>query len=46
MLQFLCTSGSDDEEDKEDLIKFEAMSINISDSCGGGYDASVVLVSI
>ena len=31
MLQFKCEDGSDSVEDKEYLIKFEAMPINISD---------------
>ena len=32
MLQFLCADGSDSEEDKEELIEVEAVSINVSDS--------------
>ena len=34
MIQFQSADGSGSEEDKQELIKVEAMSINISDSSG------------
>ena len=34
MLQFRCADGSDSDEDKEELIKVEAMSSNVSDISG------------
>ena len=46
MLQFWCADGSDSEEDKEELIEFEAMSINVSDSSGYKNFSRVAFVII
>ena len=46
MLQFLCTDGSGDEQDKEKLIKVKDMQINVSDRIHDGGISIVVLMSI
>ena len=46
MLQYLCAYGYSEEKDKEELIKVEAMSINISDRSGDGDVARVSFMSI
>ena len=46
MLQFLCVDGSDSEEYKEEWIKVEAMSINVSDSSDDVYVSRVAFMII
>ena len=44
MIQFWCVDGSDVEEDEEDFIGVEAISIEVSDISGNGYVARVDFV--
>ena len=46
MLQFLCADGSDSEEDKEELIEFESISINVSVISGDEDTSRVSLIII
>ena len=46
MLQFWCADGSDSEEDKEELVEVEAMSINVYESSGDKDVSRVYLMII
>ena len=46
IIQFRCADGSENKEDKEELVKVEDKSIHISDSSGDGYIVMVDLMSI
>ena len=45
-IQFWFADGSESEEDKEELIKVEAISINVSGSSGNEDDSRTALVII
>ena len=46
MLEFWCTDGSDGEEENQEFIEFEAVSINVYDRGVDGYFAMVTFVHI
>ena len=46
MIQFLCADDSGDEEEKEELIKVESMSINVYDRSGDGDITRVDFMNI
>ena len=46
MLQKFCAYDYDDKEDKEDLIKIEAIPSGVSDSSGDGYVVRVSFCEI